>query len=61
MTTNNIDRGVNTPDPMAPFKEAPDEIKTIIKKVLSFEKERLYQKRVRFNDEIVKIIKEVIK
>ena len=61
MSTSNIDQKVNAPDPMAPFKEAPDEIKTIIKKVLNFEKERLYQKRVRFNDEITKIIKEVIK
>ena len=48
-------------DPLTPFKDAPKEIQQIMKKVLQFEKERLYQKRVRFNDEITKIVMEEIK
>ncbi len=48
-------------DPLAPFKEAPEEVQRIMKKVLKFEKDRLYQKVVRFNDEITNIVKEEIK
>lgn len=51
----------NQIEPLTPFKEAPEEIQRIIRKVLNFEKSRLYQMRVRFNDEVTKIIKEEIK
>ncbi len=50
----------DTIDPLAPFREAPEEIQRIMKKVLKFEKDRLYQKRVKFNDEIAKIVMEEI-
>ena len=48
-------------DPMSPYKEAPEEIQRIMKAVLNFEKERLYQQRVKYNDEITKIVMEEIK
>ncbi len=49
-------------DPVAPFKEAPEEIQRIMKRVLEFEKERLFQKRVhKYNDQITNIVKEEIR
>ena len=48
-------------DPLTPFKEAPKEIQMIMKRVLKFEKDRLYQKTVQFNDQIKKIVMEEIK
>ena len=52
----------NQIDPLAPFNEAPEDIKRIIRKVLNFEKDRLYKKRVhKYNEEISTIVKEEIK
>jgi hypothetical protein len=48
-------------DPLAPFKEAPEEIQCIMKRILAFEKERLFQTRVRgYETEITNIVKEEI-
>ncbi len=49
-------------DPLAPYKEAPEEIQRIMKRILEFEKERLFQHRVRgYDTEITNIVKEEIK
>jgi hypothetical protein len=48
-------------DPLAPFKEAPEEIQRIMKRILAFEKERLFQVRVHgYETEISNIVKEEI-
>lgn len=49
-------------DPLAPYKEAPDEIQRIMKRILAFEEERLFQQRVRgYDSEITNIVKEEIR
>lgn len=48
-------------DPLEPLKRAPEEYKTIIKKILELESERLYQRQPHLNDDVVRIIKEVIR
>ncbi len=48
-------------DPLEPLKRDPDEYKTIIKKILELESARLYQRQPHLNDDIIQIIKEVIR
>jgi len=48
-------------DPLEPLKREPEEYKTIIKKILELESERLYQRQPHLNDDIIRIIKEVIR
>ncbi|MEB3340118.1 hypothetical protein [Okeania sp.] len=43
-----------------PITTAPPEVKKIIARVLQLEKDRLYKKTPRINDDIIKIIKEAI-
>jgi hypothetical protein len=44
-----------------PIVNAPPEVKEIIERVLQLEKDKLYQKTPRnINDDIVKIIKEIV-
>ncbi len=43
-----------------PITTAPPEVKQIIGRVLQLEKDRLYKKTPRINDDILKIIKEVV-
>lgn len=47
-------------DIQAPITSAPPEVKQIIGRVLQIEKDRLYKKTPRINDDILKIIKEVV-
>ncbi|NEP82201.1 MAG: hypothetical protein F6K17_15240 [Okeania sp. SIO3C4] len=43
-----------------PITTAPPEVKQIIGRVLQLEKDRLYKKTPRINDDILKIIKEAV-
>ncbi|MFW6295785.1 MAG: hypothetical protein ACOC04_01195 [Halothece sp.] len=43
-----------------PINTASPQVKEIIERVLQLEKEKLYQKSPRINDDILKIIKEVV-
>ncbi|MDJ0508259.1 MAG: hypothetical protein QNJ64_03225 [Crocosphaera sp.] len=53
---------VNVTQVQEPITSAPTEIYTIIERVLALEKSKLSQRSPRnINDDIVKIIKEVIK
>ena len=47
-------------DPLAPIKNAPPEVASVIKQVLKLEHEHLYQDRPRINEDILKIIKDEI-
>jgi len=49
-----------TIDPMEPLKRDPAEVRGIIARVLTLEAERLYQERPHINDDILRIIKEVV-
>ena len=45
-----------------PIKNASPEVRQIIERVLQLEKDKLYQKNPRnINDDILKIIKEIVK
>ena len=48
-------------DPLEPLKRDPEEYRIIIKKLLELESERLYQRQPHLNDDIIRIIKEVIR
>ena len=48
-------------DPLEPLKREPDEYRTIIKKILELESERLYQRQPHLNDDIIRIIKDIIR
>ena len=47
-------------DIQEPITTAPPEVKYIIGRVLQLEKDRLYKKTPRINDDILKIIKEAV-
>lgn len=47
-------------DPMEPLRRDPAEVRGIITRVLKLEAERLYQERPHINDDILRIIKEVV-
>jgi len=47
-------------DIQEPITTAPPEVKQIIGRVLQLEKDRLYKKTPRINDDILKIIKEAV-
>lgn len=47
-------------DIQEPITSAPPEVKQIIGRVLQVEKDRLYKKIPRINDDILKIIKEAV-
>jgi hypothetical protein len=47
-------------DPMEPLKRDPVEVRDIIARVLTLEAERLFQERPHINDDILRIIKEVV-
>jgi hypothetical protein len=51
----------NSVDPFEPLKSGNPEITSIITKVLTLEKERLYQRAPHLNDDVLRIIKEEIK
>ena len=44
-----------------PIVNAPPEVRQIIQQVLEIERDRLYKRAPKINDDILKIIKEVIK
>jgi hypothetical protein len=48
-------------DPMEPLRRDPQEIRDVLAQVLKLEAERLYQERPHINDDILRIVKEVIK
>lgn len=49
-------------DVQAPFKDAPPEIKRIMRKILEAEKEKLHQQRPRaIKEDIIKIIEAEVK
>ena len=48
-------------NPMEPLLREPKEIKELIAKVLRLEAEKLYLDRPHINDDILRIVKEVIK
>ncbi len=48
-------------DPMEPLKRGPEEIKELLKQVLKLEAERLYMERPHINEDVLRIVKEVIK
>lgn len=43
-----------------PIKNAPEDIRRIIERVLKLEKDKLHQKNKPINDDILKVIKEII-
>jgi hypothetical protein len=47
-------------DIQEPITRAPVEVREIIERVLEIEKEKLYLRNPRINDDILKIVKEVI-
>ena len=47
-------------DPMEPLRREPSEVRSIIERVLRLEAERLFQERPHLNDDIVRVIKEVV-
>lgn len=47
-------------DPMEPLRRDPVEVRDIIARVLTLEAERLFQERPHINDDILRIIKEVV-
>ncbi|MCT7949359.1 hypothetical protein NG798_06130 [Ancylothrix sp. C2] len=47
-------------DIQEPITKAPPEVREIIERVLEMEKEKLYLKNPRINDDILKVVKEVI-
>ncbi|WP_207002072.1 hypothetical protein [Trinickia mobilis] len=49
------------PDPMEPLTRDPKDVREIIAQVLTIEAERLYQEKPHINDDIIKIIKEIVK
>ncbi|WP_162835139.1 hypothetical protein [Chromobacterium haemolyticum] len=51
---------IDLQDPMEPLKREPNEVRSIIQRVLKLEAERLYQERPHINDDILRIIKEVV-
>lgn len=59
----NMDQeSVNMSKVQEPITQATPEVRTIIERVLKLEKERLYQKNNRYiNDDILKIIKDVVR
>ena len=48
-------------DPLRPIKEAPREVYEIIQKVLKLERDWLYSNRPRVKEDVVNIVKEVIR
>lgn len=51
---------IDTQDPMEPLRREPAEVRNIIERVLKLEAERLFQERPHINDDILRIIKEVV-
>lgn len=51
----------NEIDPLEPLKREPEEYRLIIKKILELESERLYQRQPHLNDDVIRIIKEVVR
>lgn len=49
-----------TIDPMEPLRRDPADVRGIITRVLKLEAERLYLERPHINDDILRIIKEVV-
>lgn len=48
-------------DPLEPLQSASEEVRTIIKKVLKLESEKLYQKKPHINADVINIIKGTVK
>jgi len=52
----------NIQDVQVPITQAPSEVKEIIERVLQLEKDKLYMKVPRgINDDIIKVIKEIVR
>ena len=52
----------NIQDVQVPITQAPSEVKAIIERVLQLEKDKLYMKVPRgINDDIIKVIKEIVR
>lgn len=51
----------NNTDPLEPLKREPEEYKEILKRILQLESEKIYQDRPHLNEDVVRIIKEIIK
>ena len=47
-------------DPMEPLRREPSEVRNIIERMLRLEAERLFQERPHVNDDILRIVKEVV-
>lgn len=45
---------------MEPLRREPSEVRNIIERVLRLEAERLFQERPHVNDDILRIVKEVV-
>ncbi len=48
-------------DVLEPLRRDPEHIRNIIKRVLTLEAERLYQRQPHLNDDVIRIIKEEVK
>jgi hypothetical protein len=46
---------------LEPLRREPEHVRSIIKRVLKLEQERLYQRMPHLNDDVVRIIKEEVK
>ena len=47
-------------NPLAPFDDASEEVKKIMRRVLELERDKLYQARPGLKDDIITIIKEEV-
>lgn len=48
-------------DAMEPLNRGPDDIRAIIRRILTLEQERLYMRKPHLNDDIIRVIKDEIK
>lgn len=48
-------------DELEPLRRAPQHIRKIIKRILTLESERLYQRQPHLNEDVIRIIKEEVK
>ena len=59
--TEHKERNDENLDALEPLNRGPDEIRAIIKRVLTLEQERLYMRKPHLNDDIIRVIKDEIK
>lgn len=59
--SNHEHREENTHNALEPLLQGPEHVKAIIMRILTLERERLYQQRPHLNEDVIRIIKEEVK